>query len=68
MLVFLQNSKHVLNGWSLSGTLLTDIVHINIPTTIKGVKFLLVFFFTLVAMLKVKDVCPKSTKFSLLKH
>ena len=45
MLVFLQNSKHVLNGWSLSGTLLTDIVHINIPTTIKGVKFLLVFFF-----------------------
>ena len=67
MLVFLQNSKQVLNGWSLSGTLLTDIVHINIPTTIKGVKFLSVFF-TLVAMLKVKDVCPKSTKFSLLKH
>ena len=44
MLVFLQNSKHVLNGWSLSGTLLTDIVHINIPTTIEGVKFLSVFF------------------------
>ena len=35
---FLQNSNHVLNGWSLSGMLLIDTVRTNIHTTIKMCK------------------------------
>ena len=55
---FSRNYKHVLNGWSLSGILFIDILHINIPTTIKKCKvpfifFFFFFFFTLVAILNV---------------
>ena len=50
---FSRNYKHVLNGWSLSGILFIDILHINIPTTIKKCKVTFSFFFTLVAILNV---------------